>query len=184
MSTMRSDDTDAGVVTLRELSRADVVLVNAWRQDRLVVDPLGAPPRHVSLDVDLAWYDDYLHRRGVDVRCMICVAGEPAPIGIVSLTGIHPVHRGGEFHMMLGRRDLSGKGIGTAATKQMLRHGFHDLNLQRIYLSVLVSNAPAIRVYEKAGFRLEGRAREAAYKNGEYEDTLSMAMLRTEFEAS
>jgi RimJ/RimL family protein N-acetyltransferase len=63
----------------------------------------------------------------------------------------------------------------------MLRHGFFDLNLQRIYLSVLASNAAALRIYEKAGFRQEGRAREAAYKNGRYEDTVLMALLRTEF---
>lgn len=171
----------SAMVTLRDLARDDVPAINAWRQDRFVTDPLGAPPRHISLDVDLAWFDDYLRRRGTDVRCVICVDGDSVPVGIVSLTGIHPVHRSGEFHMMIGRRELCGKGIGTAATLQMLRHGFLDLNLQRIYLSVLASNAAALRVYEKAGFREEGRAREAAYKNGRYEDTVLMALLRTEF---
>jgi len=39
------------------------------------------------------------------------------------------VHRSGEFHMMIGRHDLHGHGIGTTATRQMLRHGFLDLNL-------------------------------------------------------
>lgn len=169
------------MVTLRDLARDDVPAINAWRQDRFVTDPLGAPPRHISLDVDLAWFDEYMRRRGIDVRCAICAGGDPAAVGIVSLTAIHPVHRSAEFHMMIGRRDLCGKGIGTAAAQLMLRHGFLDLNLQRIYLSVLASNTAALRVYEKAGFRREGVAREAAYKNGKYEDTVLMALLRTEF---
>jgi len=63
----------------------------------------------------------------------------------------------------------------------MLRHGFLDLNLWRIYLSVLAGNHAAIRVYEKAGFRTEGQARGAAFKNGRYEDTVLMAVLRDEF---
>jgi RimJ/RimL family protein N-acetyltransferase len=168
-------------VALREIARGDVALVNAWRQDRLLTDPLGAPPRHISLDVDLAWFDTYLAHRDSNVRCMICVDDEPTPVGIVSLTGIHVIYRSGEFHMMIGRRDLHGRGIGTAATAAMVRHGFGDLNLHRIHLSVLASNAPAIKVYERVGFRHEGRAREAVYKNGRYEDVLLMAVLAHEF---
>jgi diamine N-acetyltransferase len=170
-------------VRLRDLARDDIPAINAWRQDRFVTDPLGAPPRHISLDVDYAWFEDYLRKRGADVRCVICLGDDPAPVGIVSLTGIHPVHRSAEFHMMIGRADLYGKGIGTEATRQMLRHGFLDLNLWRIYLSVLAGNAAAIRVYEKAGFRREGQAREAAFKNGRYEDTVLMSVLRAEFTA-
>jgi RimJ/RimL family protein N-acetyltransferase len=168
-------------VALRDLARADIPAINAWRQDRFVTDPLGAPPRHISLDVDLAWFDEYLRRRGTDVRCVICVGSDAAPVGIVSLTSIHPVHRSAEFHVMIGKRDLYGQGIGTSATRQMLRHGFLDLNVRRIYLSVLAGNTAAVRVYEKAGFRQEGVAKEAAYKNGEYEDVLLMALLRAEF---
>lgn len=64
----------------------------------------------------------------------------------------------------------------------MLRHAFNDLNLHRVFLSVLSSNAGAIRAYEKAGFRREGIAREAAYKRGRYEDLVGMAILSHEFD--
>jgi RimJ/RimL family protein N-acetyltransferase len=64
----------------------------------------------------------------------------------------------------------------------MLRHAFNDLNLHRVFLSVLSSNAAAIRAYEKAGFRREGIAREAAYKRGRYEDLVDMAILAHEFD--
>jgi RimJ/RimL family protein N-acetyltransferase len=170
------------VVTLRELSHDDIPLVNHWRQDRDLVDGLGAPARYISKDVDQAWFEEYLNRRGTDVRCTIRIDGEPEPIGLVSLTGIQPVHRHGEFHLLIGRRDLHGRGIGTDVTCQMLRHAFRDLNLHRVFLGVLSSNAAAIRVYEKAGFRREGVARDAAYKRGRYEDLVMMGILSREFE--
>jgi RimJ/RimL family protein N-acetyltransferase len=170
------------VVTLRELSREDIPLVNRWRQDRDLVDGLGAPARYITEEVDHAWFEDYLRRRGVDVRCVILVAGETEPVGLVSLTGIDPVHRRGEFHLLIGRRDLHGRGLGSDATRRMLRHAFHDLNLHRVFLSVLSSNAAAIRVYEKAGFLREGLARQAAYKRGRYEDLVEMAILSREFD--
>jgi RimJ/RimL family protein N-acetyltransferase len=171
------------VVTLRELARDDIAIVNRWRQDRDLVDGLGAPARYITEEVDHAWFDEYLRRRGVDVRCAILLDREAEPIGLVSLTGVDPVHRRGEFHLLIGRRDLHGRGFGTEATKHMLRHAFNDLNLHRVYLSVLSSNAAAIRVYEKAGFRREGTAREAAYKRGRYEDLMQLAILDREFDS-
>ena len=108
--------------------------------------------------------------------------GETEPVGLVSLTGIDPVHRRGEFHLLIGRRDLHGRGLGSDATRQMPRHAFHDLNLHRVFLSVLSSNAAAIRIYEKAGFQREGLARQAAYKRGRYEDLVEMAILSREFD--
>jgi RimJ/RimL family protein N-acetyltransferase len=176
-----SERGDAHRITLRELARSDIPTINAWRQDRQITDPLGAPPRQISLDVDLAWFDDYLRQRATNVRSIILVDDDPAPVGLVSLTGIHPVYRSGEFHIMIGRRELQGRGVGTAATRAMLRHGFLDLNLHRIHLSVLAGNAAAIRIYERVGFRHEGRGREAVFKNGTYEDLVMMAILRAEY---
>jgi len=169
------------VVSLRELARDDIPLVNRWRQDRDLVDGLGAPARYITEEVDHQWFDEYLRRRGIDVRCAILVEGEPDPVGLVSLTGIDPVHSRAELHLLVGRRDLHGRGVGTDATKQMLRHAFHDLNLHRVFLSVLSSNIAAIRVYQKAGFRREGLALEAAYKRGRYEDLVQFALLSHEF---
>jgi RimJ/RimL family protein N-acetyltransferase len=169
------------VVTLRELAREDIPIVNRWRQDRDLIDGLGAPARYISEDVDQAWFDDYLRRRGTDVRCAILVDNAPEPIGIVSLTGIDPVHRRGEMHLLIGQRDLHGRGIGTEATHLMLRHAFNDLNLHRVFLSVLAHNAAAIRVYEKSGFVREGVSRESAYKRGKYEDMIHMGILAAEF---
>ena len=169
------------MVSLRELGREDVPIVNRWRQDRDLVDGLGAPARYISEDVDQAWFEDYLRRRGTDVRCVILVDGEAEPVGLVSLTGIDAVHRRAEIHLLIGRRDLHGGGVGTEATRQMLGHAFGDLNLHRVFLSVLAHNAAAIRVYEKTGFIREGVARESAYKRGKYEDMIQMGILAREF---
>jgi RimJ/RimL family protein N-acetyltransferase len=133
--------------------------------------------------VDHAWFDEYLRRRGIDVRCAILVEPELQPVGLASLTGIDSVHRRAEFHLLIGRRDLHGRGLGTDATRQMIRHAFSDLNLHRVFVHVLTSNAAAIRVYEKTGFKREGVSREGAYKRGRYEDVVQMAILNQEFEA-
>lgn len=169
------------MIHLRELERADVPVINRWRQDRALTAGLGAPHRHIGLEVDERWFEAYLSRRGTDVRCAICRDGEPEPLGIISLTGIDPVHKHAELHILLGDRTSHGQGIGTEATQAMLRHGFQDLNLHRIYLFVLDANAVARRMYERVGFRHEGTLRGAAFKEGAYVDVHLMALLQSEF---
>jgi len=47
----------------------------------------------------------------------------------------------------------------------------------RIQLSVFESNKPAIHLYKKLGFVVEGQRRNSIYRDGEYQDTLVMALL-------
>lgn len=168
------------MIQLRELARSDLQYVNRWRQNRSLTDGLGAPFRYIGPEVDSMWFDRYVTRRGTDVRCVICLDDSPEPVGLVSLTGIDPVHRHGEFHILLGDSVKHGEGFGTEATRVMVRHAFDDLNLNRVFLHVLTTNHAAIRVYEKVGFVREGILRQAVFKHGEYADLLVMGILRTE----
>ena len=172
------------MIRLRELERNDVPVINRWRQDREITASLGAPHRHIGIEVDERWFEAYLQRRGTDVRCAICRDDVNEPVGLVSLTGIDPVHKHAELHILLGDRASHGQGIGTEATRAMVSHGFRDLNLHRIYLFVLDSNAAARRMYEKVGFRHEGTLRESAFKDGRYEDVHLMGLLQSEFRSA
>ncbi len=79
------------------------------------------------------------------------------------------------------RIDLSagarGRGLGTAALRLVLAHAFGPLQLHRVALEVFAFNSRAIHVYEKVGFRLEGRMRDALWWEGTPHDTLLMAIL-------
>ena len=52
------------------------------------------------------------------------------------------------------------------------------LDLRRLDLRVYVDNAPAIALYKKFGFEIEGTHRRFALRNGEYVDAHVMARLR------
>jgi RimJ/RimL family protein N-acetyltransferase len=170
------------MITLREISRDDIPAINRWRRDPAVADGVGAPHRFIGLDVDLRWYDDYLLHRGSEVRCAVCLAESGQLVGMVSLTRIDYVHRNAEYNAMVGEREAKNRGVGTAATRAMLRHGLFDLNLHRIYVSILRDNISSIRMCEKAGFREEGTIREGAYKNGRYHDLVLMGVLKSEWQ--
>jgi RimJ/RimL family protein N-acetyltransferase len=83
----------------------------------------------------------------------------------------------------IGERSDWGKGYGTDAMRLILRYAFAELNLFRVSLDVLGSNARAIRSYEKCGFVREGEVRDAARYDGQYISEVHMGILRDEWEA-
>ena len=82
----------------------------------------------------------------------------------------------------LGERDYWGKGYGTDAMRLILRYAFRELNLHRVSLGVFEYNPRAIRAYQKAGFKPEGRARKIVHRDGLRWDIILMGILREEWE--
>ena len=78
-------------------------------------------------------------------------------------------------------RQFWGKGYGTEAMQLALEYAFLELNLQRVTLTVFDYNPRAIRSYEKAGFRHEGRLRGALFREGKRWDLLYMGITRAEW---
>jgi RimJ/RimL family protein N-acetyltransferase len=87
------------------------------------------------------------------------------------------------YHITIGERDCWGRGYGTEATELMLELAFERLGLHRVALAVFEFNRRAIRSYEKAGFRIEGRLRDAIWRNGRHWDEISMSILESEWRA-
>jgi RimJ/RimL family protein N-acetyltransferase len=63
----------------------------------------------------------------------------------------------------------------------MLEHAFATLGLHRIALAVFAFNERAIRSYRRCGFALEGRAREAIFRDGRWWDEIQMSVLAEEW---
>jgi RimJ/RimL family protein N-acetyltransferase len=104
-------------------------------------------------------------------------------IGLTTFSNLDPDNGSVTFHISLGEHDTWGHGYGTEATRLMLGLAFDTIGLHRVSLSVFSFNERAIRSYEKAGFRHEGRAREAILRDGQRRDELTMAILANEWGA-
>jgi RimJ/RimL family protein N-acetyltransferase len=87
------------------------------------------------------------------------------------------------FHITIGEKDTWGRGYGTEATALMLEHAFTALGLHRVALSVFEFNERAIRAYRRCGFSVEGRAREAIWRDGHWWDEIQMSILAEEWRA-
>lgn len=129
-----------------------------------------------------AAFDARVARSAEDSGVRFVIEAEGQPVGGVSLFGFDELARYAEVGIELVP-EARGRGIGTAAIAQIVEFAFVRRNLRRLHLEAIASNVGAIRVYEKAGFVVEGRQREHAWVRGAYEDIVRMGLLRSEWEA-
>lgn len=101
-------------------------------------------------------------------------------IGFIRMDEIDYINRsiqiGADIHS-----DHRGKGYATTTYELLLKYCFDYLNMNRIWLMVLDYNTRAKHVYEKVGFKEEGRMREAIYRENKYHDYIIMGILRSEY---
>jgi ribosomal-protein-alanine N-acetyltransferase len=67
--------------------------------------------------------------------------------------------------------DSWGKGIATAALRQMTDYGFSNRNFRKLFAPVLAPNIASMRVLEKCGYHREAILKDEVQKGGTYFDT-------------
>lgn len=134
--------------------------------------------RPMTEDSERAWLHGLAHTD--EPHWLIAHAATGARAGLASLTGWNKAARHAEFGIGILDAGARGRGLGGDAIRLVLRYAFLDMNLQRVHLRVQEDN-PARRLYERLGFREEGRLRRDVYKRGAYRDTVAMGILREEW---
>lgn len=98
------------------------------------------------------------------------------------LLHLNKKHNSGFFQIYIGENIESGKGYAQRALKMSLEEFFSIEGLNRIWLKVFTDNLPAIHIYEKIGFRLEGIERESFLYEGKYKDQMIFSILKKEWD--
>jgi RimJ/RimL family protein N-acetyltransferase len=165
-------------VRLRGIEREDIPTFVRWLNDPEVRRYL-----ELYLPISRAEEERWFEARLADdsSRVFAIETGEGMVIGNIGLHQLDWKNRNAMLGIVIAEKEYWGRGYGTDAITALLGFAFNEMNLHRIYLSVFDFNERAIRCYEKCGFRREGRAREALFREGRYRDSIHMAILREEF---
>ncbi len=127
-----------------------------------------------------AWIEKHLEDWLEHEFSIIALEGDKL-IGSTGLGGNMKMHGDAFVGIGVGEPDYWGKGYGTEAMKLIVQYAFLELNLERVSLDVFEYNPRAIRSYEKAGFKIEGRMRKALLREGRRWDMIFMGILREEW---
>jgi RimJ/RimL family protein N-acetyltransferase len=170
----------ASTIRLRPLVISDAETTWKWRNQTVVRDFFSGHDYRVTLEDEQHWMQNQIGGDQPNVTFAIMRTDTDELIGMTFLKNINTNFRQAEFAILIDAAH-TGHGFGTAACRAMLAHGFLQLQLHRIYLKVRVDNFPAIRSYEKCGFKVEGTLRDDVFKGGKFIDQFSMSVLEKEF---
>jgi putative acetyltransferase len=128
----------------------------------------------------------YPRRKDVEARVS---QSSPDKVSLVGILGGTLVAAAG-FARSAGRRghaaslgmgvhdDYSGRGIGQAMLGELIEIADNWMNIHRLELTVFADNEPAVRLYQKLGFEIEGTHKDYAFRSGSFVDAYAMARLR------
>jgi RimJ/RimL family protein N-acetyltransferase len=110
-------------------------------------------------------------------------ARDDEPVGVISLMNISDTNESAELSVIVGHPDDRHQGYGTEAIKLLLGYAFEELKLNRVGLSAFDFNGEALVAYEKLGFVVEGRYRQAIKRYSGFHDAILMSILKNEWQA-
>ncbi len=140
------------------------------------------PPRLRSPKAIKTWMDKAMEEDSNKTFWFTIRAAEDNRLlGDIELSVIEWNARDAFVGIGIGPRAFWGKGYGTEAMQLILQYAFIELNLRRVTLTVFEYNTRAVRSYEKAGFRYEGRQRARILREGKRWDILFMGILHEDW---
>ena len=168
-------------IYLRPLEREDAPLFVVWLNDREVTRTLLVS-RPINLQAEVEYLEN-AYKSEHDTVLGIAVKETDKLVGSTGLQRMDFSNRHVRFGIFIGEKEEWGKGYGTEATLLMTQYAFETLNMNRVWLHVFADNERGIRAYERVGFTREGVLRQESYREGRYWNTITMAILREEWDA-
>jgi UDP-4-amino-4,6-dideoxy-N-acetyl-beta-L-altrosamine N-acetyltransferase len=163
---------------LRPIEERDLPLVLAWRNsDRIrrnmYTDHVISPDEHA------AWFRR-LRKESPPVFLVFEHAGVPA--GAVNISGRDLKDNRCNWGFYIAREDAP-KGCGMAMGYLGLEHIFESMNIRKLIGEAFAFNRASVAFHQKLGFVQEGYFVRQRLKNGTYEDVVSFALFREEWQA-
>ena len=133
----------------------------------------------VSSAEQMTWFNNNCHSKN-DIRLII--EHNEVAIGLVSITNIDWKNRKAENGIKLFGNNIKGKGFGTETIRLIMKYAFEELQLNRLYSTILFTNIPSQKLYKKCGWKIEGTLRKSVFKNNKYIDELQVGVLKADYE--
>ncbi len=167
-------------VVLRAIEESDLPELHRWGNDPDICQMLAGWHFPTSMDDQRAWLQSFnvnsLHQRyAIDTPDL-------GLIGTANLVDINWKDRNAFHGMLLGDKDMRGKGYGVDTIMAVMRYAFEELGLQRLDGSMIEYNTPSLGVYlKKCNWKEEGRQRNYYFRKNQWWDKIVVGITRDDY---
>ena len=165
-------------ISLASIKENNLEQLREWR-NRPELRKYFREHKEISQVMQTTWFNK-INQDSNQVNFEICDKESNKLIGHCGLYYINWVHRHAEFGIYIGNDNFRNGGYGADSLRTLIKYGFEDLNLNKIWCEVY-SNNKSLEVYRHLGFKDEGILREHYYNDGQYWDSHMLSLLKKEY---
>jgi ribosomal-protein-alanine N-acetyltransferase len=168
-------------LVLREFVHGDLAAVHCYASDPEVVRYMSWGPNteQDTRDAVRRWLEQRAEKARRNFTLAIVLRDGGQLIGACSIRVSDP--EGGSAHIgYCLNREYWGRGYATEAARALVKFGFEQLGLHRIFAKCDTQNLASARVLENAGMLREGHLRQDRMLRGEWRDSYLYAVLEQE----
>ncbi len=167
-------------VLLRAIEESDLEILHQWANDPKIWPLLASWHFPISISDQKKWFEN-LSPASADQRFAI-ETPDMGIIGTANLVNINWKDRNAFHGMMLGDKDIRGKGYGTDTIMAVMRYAFDELGLERLDGSMIEYNKISLAVYlKKCGWVEEGRQRNYYFRKNRFWDKIVVGVTRNDY---
>ena len=167
------------LVELRPVRAADLVLLRQWEHDPQIARWLGTTAAAIDAQESVEQEFDRLLRTA-RIKLLAIQTKDSVVVGFLRLHEVDLLARKAIVRLFIAP-EMQGRGYGGDALRTLAGFCFEELGLHRLGLVVRAENVRAIALYQRLGFVIEGREREAVWGEGRWDDFVHMGVLAAEW---
>ena len=167
-------------VIMRAIEREDLPLLQRWSNEPDIQYQLGGwhfPSSGMTME---RWFES-LQSNELNQRFAI-ETKEHGLIGSANLVNINWKDRNAFHGMLLGNKDIRGKGYATDTVMAIMRYAFKELGLERLDTTIIEYNTKSLRLYlERCGWKEEGRKKNWYWRKNRFWEKIIVGINRDDY---
>jgi RimJ/RimL family protein N-acetyltransferase len=169
------------IVGLRAIEKSDLPILQNWR-NRPELRQYFREYKELNSDKQNAWYERFVLNDPNTNMFSIIELKTALLLGVCGLCYINWVCRNADFSIYIGANDLYiDDKFAIDAAKTMMKYGFEELCLHRLWAEVYDFDEKKIYFFKKLGFKIDGRFRQSYWHDGKWHDSLFFSLLEDEY---
>lgn len=168
-------------IYLKLLNTDDVTSIYLdWMQDNEITQFLESRWKTYTLD-DLKTYVKKTNNGQDNFLFGIFQNENSEHIGNIKIGGINQIHRYGDLGILIGNKNMWGKGYATEAINLITQYAFNEINLNKLTAGIYINNKGSHKAFMKANYREVGILKNHSYCEGKYLDVVLVEKVKDSY---
>jgi UDP-4-amino-4,6-dideoxy-N-acetyl-beta-L-altrosamine N-acetyltransferase len=163
------------------MDESDIEQVRQWRNSKEVSEHMISQ-EFISQEEQINWFNEV--KISKTQFYFIIQSKKKKKLGVVNFSNIDIKNNSAEPGLYIGEKSDRNSLFGMEAYYLILKYGFEELKLDKVYGTVLSSNSTAMKMNKSFGYKVDEILRDSILINGISQNLIKLFLLKNDFYTS